>query len=108
LPAIVPADSGLAEVVDERFGLTFDSAGADSAGADSAGSDAAGSSSPGSNGLAAALLSAPELATEAAHAAAAAAAAALRPDVVSRAFAVGLRERLERGSAEVPASVATA
>lgn len=108
LPAIVPADSGLAEVVDERFGLTFESAGTDSAGADSAGPDAAGSSPPGSNGLAAALLAAPELATEAARAAATATAAALRPDVVSRAFAVGLRERLERGSAEVPASVATA
>ena len=76
LPAIVPADSGLAEVVDDRFGLTFDPAAGD--------------------GLAEALRAAPGLASEPARAAAAAAAAALSPDVISRRFAIELRDRLDR------------
>lgn len=76
LPAIVPADSGLVEAVDDRFGLTFDAAAAD--------------------GLAGALGAASELATEAARTAAAAAAAALSPEVISHRFAIALRERLDR------------
>jgi beta-1,4-mannosyltransferase len=76
LPAIVPADSGLAEMVDDRFGLRFDPSAPDA--------------------LAEALRAGPSLATEAARTAAAAAAAALSPDVISRQFAVGLRDRLDR------------
>ncbi len=76
LPAIVPADSGLAEMVDDRFGLTFDPAVA--------------------GGLAGALRGASDLASEPAHAAAAAAAAALSPDVISSRFATGLRAGLDR------------
>ena len=76
LPVIVPAGSGLAEVVDHRFGRTFDPGGA--------------------TALADALGDAAQLASEAARAAATAAAAALSPDIVSRRFVLGLRERLER------------
>jgi glycosyltransferase involved in cell wall biosynthesis len=81
LPAIVPAGSGLAEVVDDRFGRTFDPA------------------SP--TALADALVAAPKLATKSARAAATKTAAELSPAAVSRRFASGLRERLE-GSASPP------
>jgi len=76
LPAIVPAGSGLAEVVDDRFGRTFDPAGA--------------------TALADALLEAPGLVSETARAAATATAADLRPAAIARRFALGLRERLDR------------
>jgi beta-1,4-mannosyltransferase len=78
LPAIVPAGSGLAEVVDDRFGRTFDPAGA--------------------TALADALLEAPGLVSESARAAATATAADLSPNVVARRFAIGLRERLDRAA----------
>jgi glycosyltransferase involved in cell wall biosynthesis len=74
LPAIVPAGSGLADAVDERFGRTFEAAGSPS--------------------LADVLGSAAELATQAAREAARAAAADLSPATVSRQFATGLRARL--------------
>lgn len=76
LPAIVPAGSGLADVVDSTFGRTFDP--------------------DGKTALADALRDAAALATDSARAAATAAAAALSPDVVSGRFATGLREHLER------------
>jgi beta-1,4-mannosyltransferase len=75
LPAIVPAGSGLAEVVDDRFGRTFDAAGA--------------------TALSDALLEAPGLVSDSARAAATATAADLRPSVVARRFTIGLRERLD-------------
>jgi beta-1,4-mannosyltransferase len=78
LPAIVPAGSGLADVVDDRFGRTFDPAGA--------------------TALADALVEAPGLVSESARAAATAAAADLSPRVVARRFAIGLRERLDRAA----------
>lgn len=78
LPVIVPAGSGLADVVDDRFGRTFDPAGA--------------------TGLADALLDAPRLVSESARAAATATAADLRPSVVAGRFALGLRERLDRAA----------
>lgn len=78
LPVIVPAGSGLADVVDDRFGRTFDPAGA--------------------TGLADALLDAPGLVSESARAAATATAADLRPSVVAGRFALGLRERLDRAA----------
>ena len=76
LPVIVPAGSGLAEVVDERFARTFEPTGA--------------------TALADALLEAPGLVSESAREAASATAADLRPNVVARRFAMGLRERLDR------------
>jgi hypothetical protein len=76
---IVPAGSGLAEVVDDRFGRTFDPA-------------------AGTTALADALLEAPELISESARAAATATAADLSPKVVARRFATSLRERLDRAA----------
>jgi beta-1,4-mannosyltransferase len=79
LPAIVPADSGLAGSVDATFGRTFDP------------------DVPGS--LAEALVGAADLASDAARTAALAAAAAVSPEIVSRRFSIGLREALARPSA---------
>jgi glycosyltransferase involved in cell wall biosynthesis len=76
LPAVVPADSGLAESVGAAFGRTFDP-------------DVEAS-------LGEALLGAADLATETARAAATAAAAAVSPEIVSRRFSVGLREAMAR------------
>jgi len=78
LPAIVPDGSGLAEMVDERFGRTFDPAKPTSLGD--------------------ALREAPGLVSESARAAATAVAADLSPHLVSRRFAVGLRERLNQAA----------
>jgi beta-1,4-mannosyltransferase len=74
LPAIVPADSGLIELVDERYAMTFDP-------------DAP-------RGLADALERAAGLVGPDASAAASAMAATVSPEIVSRQFARGLRERL--------------
>lgn len=76
LPAIVPADSGLIELADERFAMTFDP-------------DAP-------RGLADALERASELATPEASEAASALAASLAPTTISNRFAVGLRAALAR------------
>jgi beta-1,4-mannosyltransferase len=78
LPAIVPDGSGLAEMVDERFGRTFDPA------------------NP--TALGDALREAPGLVSESARAAATAIAAELSPHLVSRRFAVGLRQRLNQAA----------
>lgn len=74
VPAIVPAGSGLADLVDPSFGRTYDP-------------DA-------SSGLTDALAGAAELATPDARAAATAVAAALSPAVISGRFMAGLREML--------------
>src|SRR5204862_7608232 len=74
LPAIVPAGSGLAEVVDDRFGRTFYPAGP--------------------TALADALLAAPGLVSDTARAAATATAAEVSPNIVPHRFALGLREQL--------------
>jgi glycosyltransferase involved in cell wall biosynthesis len=74
LPAIVPRDSGLADLIGPAFGRAYDAA-------------------PPAD-LADALAGAPALATGEARAAAEAAARAVHPAEISRRFAVGLRERL--------------
>jgi beta-1,4-mannosyltransferase len=79
LPAIVPADSGLAGSIDDDFGRTFEP-------------DVEGS-------LREALAGAADLATEPARAAAERAAAAVSPEIVSRRFSIGLREALSRSRA---------
>jgi glycosyltransferase involved in cell wall biosynthesis len=78
LPVIVPAGTGMAEVVDDHFGRTFD--------------PAVGSA------LADALLEAPGLVSDSTRAAAAAAAAERSPKVVAQRFAIGLREHLDRAA----------
>jgi beta-1,4-mannosyltransferase len=82
LPVIVPAGGGLAEVVADSFAVTFE---------------------PGRPGaVAEALLAADRLATPDARRAAAAHAAAHDPTELSRRFATGLRELLERTSEREP------
>lgn len=75
LAVIVPAGGGLAEMVDERFAITFDAT-----------RDGA---------LLDALMRAGELTAPSAREAAAAAATALNPADLARRFALGLRERLD-------------
>jgi beta-1,4-mannosyltransferase len=76
VPVVVPAGSGLAEVVDPSFAVTFE---------------------PGKGaGLAGALMDAQGLVTPAARAAAAAVADRFNPAELSRRFAEGLRELLAR------------
>lgn len=76
LPVIVPAGTGLAATVDERYARTFEANAPD--------------------GLADALRAAHELATPEARAAARAAAEALDPRDLSRQFVTGLRDMLDR------------
>jgi beta-1,4-mannosyltransferase len=79
LPVVVPADGGLAELVDERCSRTFVAGDRES--------------------LAAALVAADELVTPAAREAALAVAATRPPGELSERFAVGLRSLLRAGTA---------
>jgi beta-1,4-mannosyltransferase len=82
LPAVVPAGSGLTDVVEPAFGRSFDADAPD--------------------GLTSALLDAESLRTDEARAAARAAADAVRPEVISRRFATGVRAMLGLDPQAVP------
>ena len=87
LPAVVPAGSGLAEVVDERCSATF--------------------AVDDPNSLVAALRAVEDLRTPAARAAALEIAQRHDPAVVSERFATGLRERLDGGRRTTEPALAT-